>query len=227
MNYATYFPAAQNPVSEGSAWINGGSVGLDWSNIAVNTLGLTVGTQSGVASPPTNDSIAVLAGIWGPDQTVQQVVRTINQPAGNVFEEIECLLRFSISAHVAKGYEVLFSVNKLYAQIVRWNGALNTFELIGTGIPPALRTGDVLKATITGLAVPTIKGYINGVEVVSTTDDGSHGGAAYTSGNPGMGLFFQDDGSGGVIGDYGVTSFSATDGKGTKPKGFPWHQRMM
>lgn len=226
MNYSTYFPLTENPISEGSVWINGLAVGLDWSDIAVNVAGRTVGTQSGLLG--ANDSIAVLRGIWGPEQTVTQVVRTINQPAGNVFEEFECLLRFSLIAHAASGYEVLFSVNKNYVQVVRWNGGGGgTFVLIDAAALPALVTGDTIKATIRGISPPTITAYVNGVSLLSVTDDGSHGGAAYSAGSPGMGLYYQDDGSGGVVTDYGVTSFHATDGKGTKPKGFPWHQRMI
>ena len=56
---------------------------------------------------------------------------------GNVFEEVEILLRFSIGSHVARGYEINFrSMNssESYTQIVRWNGALGSFtELDGRG----------------------------------------------------------------------------------------------
>jgi hypothetical protein len=32
--YTTNFPLTENPISEGGRWINGGAVGLDWTNVS-------------------------------------------------------------------------------------------------------------------------------------------------------------------------------------------------
>ena len=32
--YTTNFPLTENPISEAGNWINGGSVGFDWSNVS-------------------------------------------------------------------------------------------------------------------------------------------------------------------------------------------------
>jgi hypothetical protein len=34
--YTTRFSVAENPISEGGKWVNGKTVGLDWSNVATN-----------------------------------------------------------------------------------------------------------------------------------------------------------------------------------------------
>jgi hypothetical protein len=61
--------------------------------------------------------------------------------------------------------------------------------------------GDVVKATIVG---NVITAYINGVQVLQATDN------TYATGSPGMGFYLQ--GTTGVNSDYGLTSFTASDG---------------
>ena len=142
--YSTSFPASENPISEGGRWINGKANGMDWSNVTT-TPGLAIGTQSG------SGWIQRLSGHpprYHGDQPDGQRDRAFgNQTGGNVFEEVEILLRFSIGSHVARGYEINFrSMNssESYTQIVRWNGALGSFTEIdgrgGTGY--GIREGD-------------------------------------------------------------------------------------
>jgi|SRR5450755_1504691 len=70
-SYSTAFPLSENPISEGGKWINGGTVGLDWNNIYTSG-----GFASGVGPSSTKyaDPTAILAGSWGPNQTVQATV---------------------------------------------------------------------------------------------------------------------------------------------------------
>jgi hypothetical protein len=162
-SYSTAFSFSQNPVSEGGNWINGLATGLQWADILVEGNGAR-GTQSGATPPPYDDSLAVLTGTWGADQQAQATVRTVNQPAGNVFEEVEILLRFKISANSARGYEINFSTSRHYAQVVRWNGPLNSFTLLDSRSISTLNTDDIVKATIAGTSPPTISVYINGTQ---------------------------------------------------------------
>jgi hypothetical protein len=74
--YTTKFSLTENPISESGNWINGKGVGLDWSDIAT-TPGLAYGTESGITG--YDDSTALLTGTWGPDQTAQATVHTVNQ----------------------------------------------------------------------------------------------------------------------------------------------------
>ncbi|MBS1865618.1 MAG: Ig-like domain-containing protein [Acidobacteria bacterium] len=200
-SYTTTFPLTENPISEGGKWINGKTVGLDWSDVRT-TPGLAIGTQT--ATVLYDDSTAILSGTWGPDQTTQATVYTVNQST-NLFEEVELRLRTSISAHSIAGYEVNFRctpVGNQYVQVVRWNGPFNNFTLLDSKAGPGLKTGDIVSATVVG---STISGYINGVLIVQVTD------TTFTNGNPGIGFYLQS-GTAAQEGDYGFTSFTASDG---------------
>jgi hypothetical protein len=200
--YTTNFPLAENPISEGGRWINGQSVGLDWKNVRT-TPGLAFGADtSGNAS--FNDPTALLTGTWGPNQTVQARVHTVNQRSGDVYEEVEIRLRSTITAHRNAGYEVNFRCThdgSQYVEIVRWNGPLGNFTYLQRGDGPGLRDGDVVKATMIG---NVITAYINGIQVVQATD------GTFSDGNPGMGFYL--DGLSGANVDYGFTNFTASDG---------------
>src|SRR5256885_14106702 len=87
--YTTNFPLAENPISEGGNWINGGSVGLSWANVRT-TPGLAFGTESG--SGGYDDSTAVLAGTWNADQMAQAVGHRGNQTSKKK-KEVEIPLR--------------------------------------------------------------------------------------------------------------------------------------
>jgi len=202
-SYTTTFPVAENPISEGGRWINGKAVGLNWTN--VSTLpGLAFGTQSGAGG--FNDSIAVLQGNWGPDQSVAATVYRRYQQPVTADEEVELLLRFTIAPQVARGYEVLFSVGAFtnLIAVVRWNGPLGNFTVLNTTQRQTpIANGDVVKATITG---NTIKVYVNNVFVMQVTD------STFASGNPGLGFFFQGNGplNGNTNTDFGFTSYTAS-----------------
>jgi len=201
--YTTSFSLPENPICEGSSWINGKTVGLDWSDCAT-TPGFAIGLEVGQGG--FDDATAILSCSWGPDQTVTARVHTKNQQSGGVFEEVEIRLRSTLSAHWCSGYEVLFSLRNdgdPYCQIVRWNGALGDFTYVAatSGSQCIIQDGDEVKATITN---QTITAYINGVPILQGTDP------TYSSGNPGMGFFIE--GATGVNGDYGFTNFTASDG---------------
>jgi hypothetical protein len=206
--YTTGFPLNENPISEGGNWINGKSNGLDWADVAT-TNGMAIGLESGFTG--YDDGTALLIGIWGSNQTASATVFTTNRMSGNVYEEVEIRLRSSISAHSCTGYEVNFSLkpdSSAYVEIVRWNGPLGNFTYVKTasGIQCILHTGDKITGTITN---DTITAYINGTQIVQGTD------TRFTTGNPGIGIFIQ--GKAGVNGDYGFTSYTATDGLATPP----------
>jgi hypothetical protein len=200
-SYRTDFPLTENPLSENGNWINGKANGLDWADVRT-TPGLAFGTESG--SSGYDDSTAILAGNWGPDQTVQAAVHTVNQN-DNIWEEVEIRLRSSITTHSNTGYEINFRCSKTsnaYSQIVRWNGPLGSFTYLNSagGSQYGVKNGDVVKATIIRDVITV---YINGVQVLQATDN------TYTTGSPGMGFYLQD--GAGKNGDYGFTSFTASD----------------
>ena len=166
-SYSTNFPATENPISEGGRWINGQAVGLDWKDVRT-TAGLAYGADA-TGNPNFNDPTAVLAGTWGPNQTLQATVHSVNQRS-NATEEVELRLRSTITAHRNSGYEVNFRCThdgSQYVQIVRWNGPLGSFTYVNSAVGPGIRDGDVVKATMIG---STITAYINGAQVVQATD---------------------------------------------------------
>jgi hypothetical protein len=226
--YTTNFDATENPISEGGNWINGAAQGLDWKDMR-SANGYAYGTQDGSGGPPYNDSTAVLTGTWGPDQTVQAVVRSVNQQTGTVYEEVEIRLRTTIAAHSIKGYEVLWRANHdgtQYHQIGHWYGPIGTggctlgcaFAAVPGSIDmraangnPGIYDGDTVGASIIGNRITTWVIH-NGVkQVLQDFNDtsGAGGNAYFTTGSPGMGHWLRGPGS--LISDYGFTSYTASD----------------
>jgi hypothetical protein len=211
--YTTSFPATENPISEGGNWVNGQSLALDWSNVRT-TSGLAFGTQPGPSG--YNDSTALLTGTWGPNQTVQATVHTVNQQTGSVYEEVEVRLRSTASPHSITGYEINFrcsSDGQQYVSIVRWNGGLGNFTEFGYTGGPGLFDGDVVMGTAVG---NVITAYINGVQIYQVTDN------AFTSGNPGIGFYLA--GATGLDSDFGFSSVTAWD---VLPPGVPTNLRIL
>jgi len=201
--YTTTFPLTENPISEGGSWINGQAVGLDWHDVST-TPGLAIGRQSGTSY---TDGTALLTGSWGPTQTVEAVVHTVN-PKESCYQEVEMRLRSTLTAHSCTGYEISFKATKsasAYLIIVRWNGKVGDFTYLKnvTGAQYGIADGDTVKATIVG---NVITAYINGVAVGTATD------STYTTGSPGMGFNLEtgDASCIGTNGDYGFTRFAAT-----------------
>lgn len=201
--YRTSFLLTENPLSENGAWINGKVVGLDWADIQTKA-GCAFGTQIG-NEKRDNDSTALLAGIWGPDQTAQAVVHSFNQHS-NVWEEVEIRLRSTLTSNSCKGYEINFRCahdGSQYIEIVRWNGPVDDFTYLAKLMGgPGIHTGDVVAAKIVGTK---ISAFVNGICILSTTD------ARFSNGSPGIGFYLTLRGNSGSAGDYGFSFFTATD----------------
>lgn len=201
--YTTNFPLAENPISEGGNWINGGQApASNWTNMQT-TPGLAFGTEPNNHSPNYNDSTALLTGPWGPDQTVTGVVHVAGNAANQL--EVELRLRSSFSTQSCTGYEIDLATG--YLAIVRWNGPLNDFAPLMPTAGGGIQDGDVVKATITGSNPAVITVYVNGVQRYQVTDP-----TPFTSGSPGMGWYTGMSGGDPVQSDMGLTSFTATDG---------------
>jgi hypothetical protein len=171
------------------------------------------------------DPTAVLAGTWGPTQTVTATVKINKTPTHGCCHEVELRLRTTISSKSIFGYEAYCSVtpDQKYCHIARWNGPNGSYWNFETGSSAIyLVDGDVIKATAEGTNPTVITLYRNGIQILQATDTGVAGGGfgaygPWTSGNPGIGFFDNYDDN---WKDFGFSSFHATDGRpGIGPTG--------
>ncbi len=204
--YRTRFPSRENPIAEGGAWIGGGRVGLDWTDVSTES-GYAIGHQTGASY---TDATALLTGAWAPGQMVSATVRAVGGPSEACYPELELRLRSSLAAHRSTGYEIAFKVSPgpdAYLIIVRWNGRLGDFTYLtkreGSGF--GVKDGDVVSARVTGRV---IEAYRNGVELAQATD------SVFAGGSPGMGFNLENGlpGCSGTNSTYGFSSFFAADG---------------
>jgi hypothetical protein len=218
-SYSTRFRFDEDPILEGGIWINGRKDGIDWTDVIVKNGvayggvsrmkisesrveqgNLEVSASEGVIHKGDyDDPTAVLAGIWGKNQHGKAKVFSRNQTE-KYFQEVEIRLRSTITPHRCTGYEVFWRCLKTenaYAEIVRWNGEIGDWTSLRrlTGSKYGVKDGDVVEATIFG---NVLKGFINGVEVISATDD------TFDTGSPGIGFNF---GVGNTNVDHGFTFF--------------------
>jgi len=208
-SYSTSFPLTQNPISEGECWINGGALGLDWTNVST-TPGIAIGHQVG---PDFTDATALLSGTWGPDQTAMATVYTVDQNDA-CYQEVELRLRSTNSAHVNTGYKIIFNMCRPRPRTWASGGGTvplecSTASPIQKGVRFGIKNRVVVSAKIVG-NVNTA--YINGVQK-GQVDITSIGGTVYTTGSPGMGfnLVNAPAGCAGTNSNYGFTKYTATD----------------
>ena len=195
-SYTTKFLFTENPLSEKGNWIRGSEPGT-----AVQTTpDLAFGTGS--QSNDSGDAIAVLGGTWNLDQMAQGIVHTTNQNA-NLVQEIELLLRTSLSGGGITGYKFKFRVlakGNSYVQIVRGDGSTGGFSILAETIGPGVSDGDLIQATAKGNELTAL---INGVQVLQANDN------TITGGGPGIGFFNRGPAQSNA--DYGFENFYATE----------------
>jgi hypothetical protein len=226
--YSTTFAAnpLEMPISEGGIWWNGQQTGKLWSDVFAG-LGRAYGAPTNTASGngQYDDPTAILKGSWNPNQKVIGKVFCSNNVVDHIsYPEVELRLRFTISAGVAKGYEIMWrcsdstpgSLASSYLAVAAWLGGSGQFTGLAVTLPDSSSTslvsgagvedGDTVSAAIDGSAI-TI--YRNG-QLQGTVND-----SRYASGNPGIGFNYvaADNGSAtsGYNVDFGFTSFSATE----------------
>jgi hypothetical protein len=203
-NYTTNFPLTENPISEGGKWINGG--GLDWQSVRTTTnkafgTGFTGGSGNGTEYDDNLAHLAPSFRTFNGNQFAEGVAYRASGYAPTSNHEVELLLRFSLTQHTARGYEILYSHDG-WLVLVRWNGPLGSYtELASTGGPvggqPA-RDGDVIRAEISG---SVIRVYKNGALALTGND------ATWSSGQPGIGFWVRAPGT--TLASYGWKSYTA------------------
>lgn len=216
-SYVTRFVSDEEPLSEDGAWDNGRTDGIDWADVLTND-GVAFGAPTRMAAPERrveqgnldspgqdllpegdyDDPTALLRGQWGSVQHLKATVFSKN-PTERYFQEVELRLRSTMAPHRCTGYEVFWRCLKTdagYTEIARWNGNVGDFTSLVklSGPEYGVEQGDTIEAIVAG---NIIKGFVNGVEVISATDD------TFDRGSPGIGFNF---GVGDTNVDHGLTS---------------------
>src|SRR5262249_24597990 len=157
-----------------------------------------------------DDGYALLSG-FSPNQSSSATIHLVGSIDRSCMHEVELLLCWADGPHLARGYECNILFDGGYSQIVRWNGALGDFTVLGGGSFPGLKAGDVFSASIVGSRIAIA---VNGNEIVSVND------TTYATGNPGIGFFRRECGANS---DFGFSSFatSGSDGTPAPPTGPP------
>jgi hypothetical protein len=200
-SFSTTFTADENPLSQGSKWLNGATDGLDWGDFKSNAANSCACAAAffPASPPPYSDAIAILkssAFACPADQYAQTTIFRAGgyNPVGT--HETGLLARFAISAHSAAGYEWYFSVVSSTA-VIRWNGAINDFTpIISVTLNTTPADGDVMRLEVQGNA---IRCYQNGSLVGSGTDN------TFATGQTGMQAAVVP---GGTLASYGSKLFS-------------------
>lgn len=170
--YTTSFATDETPLLESGAWIQGKKDGLDWGSVIASG-GLAIGGEK------NDDCVAHLKGFPANQFAEATVHRAADAPSTDA-QQLILLLRFEITAHQARGYEILFTANG-GCEIDRWTGAHGDFVRVpGECTAGALADGDVVRATAEG---STLRVFKNGALVLQGTD------GAWADGNPGVGMF--------------------------------------
>jgi len=91
--YSTRFPSAENPVSEGSNWINGETAGMDWANVRT-TLAPSGLVLRRLREAPVESSYFTLPDSVPKGEALGSVTRK-----KEFYEEVELRLRSSLLAH--------------------------------------------------------------------------------------------------------------------------------
>lgn len=199
-DFSTNFPATENPISQGSIWQLGSSDGLDWQNMQTTASGTSRAFGTGFTGASGggsefDDNLSHLKTSYRAFNSDQYAQGTTYRAIGytpTTNHETELLLRFSITAHTARGYELLWSHDG-WLIIVRWNGNLADFtELSSTGGPISGdgADNDIIKFTAIGT---TLKAYKNSIEILSynTVSDSPR----WDTGQPGIGAWIRGNGS--------------------------------
>jgi hypothetical protein len=188
-SFSTSFLATENPISEGGIWLNGLADGEDWNDIETAN-----GDAFGTAIQPGtfDDNIAILKN-WG--LADYYVFGIVHRGAGynpSINHEVELFGRGKRTLgtpNLWRGYEILMSAHG-NSEIVRWNGAVGSFQSIAQVGDQAVQDDDEILAVFSGTSITVFR---NDIEINSATD------ATFADGAPGMGMFSAGGGSPAVV----------------------------
>lgn len=181
ISYSTGFGADENPISEGGAW---GKASNAWKSIRTsggNALAAAYSNQTG----HTDDAYAYLQNWAGGND--YEITATINY-AGISAGETEILLRVSDSSSTVTCFELLHNTGGGW-NIVRWNGALDDYTFLLSGVSGFGGDGVQAKARIVGNLISIWDRAAPGDAWTQRVDQFDTTANAIASGKPGMGIY--------------------------------------
>lgn len=196
-HYSTDFAGTENPLSEGGVWQNNNTT--VWhemekvSGIAHGAGYATVGNYE--------DCYALLKYLnVDPDQEVLATIY-LNKGVWTDTHEWELHVRGNEAANSMQLYEGLIGFSGT-GEIVRWNGAIGDFTLIGSGGSSAGNVQDYDTCRMTAVGTE-LNLYRNGTLLRTATD------ATYATGQPGIGIFNRETGTNSELGfrDYEARAY--------------------
>ena len=207
--FSTSFSGAnEDPISEGGIWRHNPNNGWQTSRVRVT---------SGVARPDAlsnqtghfDDAYSLLdqTKFLGGIPNNVEVICTLDLGSGTT-QEHEILLRAGDSDTTASAYECLYNAADGSAQIVRWDGALNSFtDITSSAINiGAGSTGNQIRATIVGSAITLYWRANSGnswTQIAAATD------TTFANGSVGI-SFYATAAGGGSIDACGFTDFTVS-----------------
>lgn len=195
--------------------------GLDDCKIN-NNVRLVNGVLCGTAisgGPPYDDNVMFWSGTWGVNQTIVATIARSGDGSASSSQECELLFRANPGPSLVSLYEVMISVHptNLYADIVRWNGAADQFDILRhhTAGLSASQNGWQFKGDITGTTARMYLDTGSGFSQLGTDLDltsapaNPYGPTTYTSGLVGVG-FWQRGGTSPLLTEFGWSGLTIT-----------------
>lgn len=209
-SYSTTFSATENPLSEGGVWSRTDTL----STAMRSTGGICYGTITG--SGTYDDSQAALSGFGSRVRSTATLFRSGSIGALN--HEIELTFRGTETSTTTKKYEILCNKDG-GIQFMRWVGGHGFDQFTDLGLFAGTNSistpadGLIITAEVETVSAGTVelRFYTGSTPtfVGSARDDGSFGGAAYLTGQPGIGAYISDPSSNPA--HFCFTSLTVTD----------------
>jgi hypothetical protein len=208
LTYTTNFPLAENPISEGGRWTNGGIFGK--TNVQTSP-GKAYSTMVSFDGTNYIDSCACLKG-FGPDQEVTGTIANNGGFSGWSLE-LEILLRADITSDHVFLYEVDCVYGNNGIALVRWdmtkaNPNSYTVLRIWQQSEVPFSNSDQVYASIIGTLVTVKYKRAGGAFSTLFTHDTANDSLRYSSGNPGI-SFWNRTGSASNQSKFAWSDFTA------------------
>lgn len=178
--YLTTFASTENPISEGGLW---GKASNAWQSVRTSGDAALAAAYSNTTGH-TDDAYAYLQNWQGNDYEIVVTVKFAGINAG----ETEVLLRVSDGPSSVVCFECLHNTGGGW-NIVRWNGALDDYTFLLSGVAGFGGDGTQAKVRIVGNLISIWDRQTSGDAWTLRVDQFDTSANAIATGKPGMGIY--------------------------------------